>query len=230
MVYRPRVLVVDDDYFVRQALTALLTKDPRTEILHAAATPAEAMAWLRSDPLENRVEVILLDLEFKEGEMSGLEAIPHLRQASPGSAILLFSMARDDDIILEAIRAGADGYIWKNEAGAGIASAIVRVYEGRFVVTPSVAQRLFGKVSDLLGQRPAEVLPDPKRYDELTNRMSQVIRLFCVDGLSAAEIASELHISEHTVRGHIKSAYEILGADNRQEAFMKLIARADEDL
>lgn len=227
---RPRVLVVDDDYFVRQALTALLTKDPRTEISFAAATPAEALRWLSDGSPDHSVDVVLLDLEFKEGDLNGLEAIPLLRQANPTMAILLFSMARDDSVILAAIKAGADGYLWKNEAAAGIASAIVRVHEGGFVVTPSIAQLLFGRVSELHGNRLAEVLPNPKEFADLTTRMSQVVRLFCVDGLSAPEIASELHISEHTVRGHIKSAYEILGADSRQDAFLKLIARVDEEL
>lgn len=227
MTSRPRVLVVDDDYFVRQSLIALLTKDPRAEILEALETPQLALDWLKANR-RIKVDVILLDMEFRQGDLNGLEAIPLFRQARPNAAILLFSMTRDDQVILDAIRAGADGYLWKNEAGAGIASAIVRVAEGRFVVTQSVAQMLFGKVSNLLGQRPAEILPEEKRYQDLTTRMTQVVRLFCLDGLSASEIANELHISENTVRGHIKSAYEILGADNRQDAFMRLIAREDE--
>jgi two-component system nitrate/nitrite response regulator NarL len=228
MQSKPRVLVVDDDYFVRQALTALLTKDPRIEILNATPTPADALDWLEESQLQ--ADIILLDLEFREGDISGLEAIPALREAAPESAILLFSMTRDDDVILEAIQAGADGYLWKNDAATGIASAILRAHEGRFVVTESVARLMFGKVSDLIGQRPAEVLPKEKKYADLTQRMTQVARLFCLDGLSASEIAEELHISENTVRGHIKSAYEILGADNRQAAFLRLIAREDENL
>ena len=72
------------------------------------------------------------------------------------------------------------------------------------------------------------IFPDSKHYEDLTKRVGQVIRLFCVDGLSAGEIAEALHISENTVRGHIKAAYEILGVDNRQEAFLKLVAREDE--
>jgi len=228
MADKPRVVVIDDDYFVRQALTALLTKDPRTEILTTAATPEEALEWLRRKGTSTRIDVILLDVQFAHAELSGLEAIPLLRQQVPQAAILLFSMIRDDQVILKAIRAGANGFLWKNEAAAGIASAILRVYEGRFVVTKSIAQRLFGKISDLIGHRPAEIFPEGKTYEELTNRMAQVIRLFCLDGLSAPEIAEELHISENTVRGHIKAAYEVLGAVNRREAFLKLIAREDE--
>lgn len=228
MAGRPRVLIVDDDYYVRQALTTLLIKDPRTEVAGDAATPEEALSWLKSGG-KQQVDVILLDLEFKQGLLSGLEAIPLLRAEAPKAAILMFSMTRKDEVILEAIRAGADGFLWKNEAADGIASAILRVHEGRFVVTKSIAQLLFGKVSDLIGHRDAEIFPDSKKYEELTKRAAQVIRMFCLDGLSAAEIAEKLHISENTVRGHIKTAYEILGVDNRQEAFLKLVAREDEE-
>lgn len=228
MSTKPRVIVIDDDFYVRQALLALLSRDPRVEVVMTAATPEEAMNWIKAEKAGPNVDVILLDMQFKEGDLSGLQAIPLLRRLTPRTAILLFSMTRDDDVILEAIRAGADGYLWKNEAAEGIASAILRVHEGRFVVTRSVAQLLFGKVNNLIGQRPAEIFPESKKYEELTARVEQVVRMFCLDGLSAAEIAEELHISENTVRGHIRAAYEILGVDSRQEAFLKLIAREDE--
>jgi DNA-binding NarL/FixJ family response regulator len=225
---KPRVLIVDDDFYVREALTALLTRDPRTQVVGNVASPEEALKWLSGREAGDAADVILLDMEFKQSPISGMEAIPLLRRLSPKAAILVFSMVRDDDLILRAIRAGASGYLWKNEAADGIASAIVRVHEGRFVVTRSVAQLLFGKVNELIGKRPAEILPDKKAYEDLTKRVEQVIRLFCIDGLAAAEIAEALNISENTVRGHIKAAYEILGVENRQEAFVKLVAREDE--
>lgn len=225
---KPRVLVIDDDFYVREALTALLTRDPRMQVVGSAASPEEALKWLGNRATGETVDVILLDMEFKQSHLSGMEAIPLLHKLSPKTAILVFSMVRDDELILRAIRAGASGYLWKNEAADGIASAIVRVHEGRFVVTRSVAQLLFGKVNELIGKRPAEILPDKKAYEDMTKRVEQVIRLFCIDGLSASEIAESLHISENTVRGHIKVAYEILGVENRQEAFLRLVAREDE--
>jgi DNA-binding NarL/FixJ family response regulator len=126
------------------------------------------------------------------------------------------------------MQAGADGYIWKNDAAEGLGSAIERVRDGNFVVTESIARLIFGKVSGLLGDRPAEIMPKGRKYMDLTRRVEQVMRLFCIDGMSAAEIADALHISENTVRGHIKTGYEIVGATTRQQAFQKLIARVDE--
>ena len=126
------------------------------------------------------------------------------------------------------MQAGADGYIWKNDAAEGLGSAIERVQRGNFVVTESVARLIFGKVSDYLGERSAEILPEGKRYVDLTRRVEQVMRLFCIDGMSATEIAEALHISENTVRSHIKTGYEVVGATSRREAFQKLVARSDE--
>lgn len=217
------VFIIDDDFFVRQATTSLLTKDERTEVVGSASSPAEALATLKAAP-----DIILLDVDFKHTQESGLDAIAPLKKSFPSTSILVFSMNRDEELILEAMRAGADGYIWKNDAAEGLGSAIERVKEGNFVVTESVARLIFGKISGLLGDRPAEILPEGKHYLDLTRRVEQVMRLFCIDGMSAAEIAEALHISENTVRGHIKTGYEILGATGRREAFQRLIARADE--
>jgi two-component system nitrate/nitrite response regulator NarL len=218
-----KVFIIDDDFFVRQATTSLLTKDQRTEVIGSASKPAEALATIKTPP-----DIILLDMDFKQIQESGLQAIGPLKRAFPETNILIFSMSRDEELILKAMQAGADGYIWKNDAAEGLGSAIERVEEGNFVVTESVARLIFGKVSGLLGDRPAEILPQGKKYVDLTRRVEQVMRLFCIDGMSASEIADALHISENTVRGHIKTGYEIVGATSRHQAFQKLIARADE--
>jgi DNA-binding NarL/FixJ family response regulator len=218
-----KVFIIDDDFFVRQATTSLLTKDERTEVVGTASAPAEALSQIKTAP-----DIILLDMDFKHAQESGLEAIAPLKKSFPETDILIFSMSRDENLILKAMHAGADGYIWKNDAAEGLGSAIERVKEGNFVVTESVARLIFGKVSGLLGDRPAEILPKGKRYMDLTKRVEQVMRLFCIDGMSASEIAEALHISENTVRGHIKTGYEIVGATSRHQAFQKLIARADE--
>jgi two-component system nitrate/nitrite response regulator NarL len=222
-----RVLIVDDDYYVRQALNTLLGKDRRTKVVGEAASPEETIALVAEAKSGLQPDVILLDVEYKQSPMTGIDAVREIRQQMLEVKILVFSMTRDDDFILEASQAGADGYLWKNEAAEGIASAIERVYEGRFVVTKSVAQLILGKVSNL-GHEAAEIFPGSKKYLDLTRRVGETIRLFCIDGLSAAEIAEALNITENTVRGHIKTAYEILGVSSRSEAFQRLVAREDE--
>jgi DNA-binding NarL/FixJ family response regulator len=219
-----KVFIIDDDFYVRQATTSLLTKDERTEVVGSTASLLEAYTDLKT----SLPDLILLDLDIKHTRENGLEAIAPLKKVFPKISILIFSASRDENLILEAMQAGADGYIWKNDAAEGLGSAIERVKEGSFVVTESVARLIFGKISGLLGERPAEILPEGKRYLDLTKRVEQVMRLFCIDGMAASEIAEALHISENTVRGYIKTGYEIVGATSRREAFQKLVARSDE--
>jgi DNA-binding NarL/FixJ family response regulator len=217
------VFIIDDDFFVRQATTSLLTKDERTQVIGSASSLDETLETLRTSP-----DIFLLDMDLKHSRESGLQIIPPLKELFPDSKILIFSVNRDENLILKAMKLGADGYIWKNDAAEGLGSAIERVQQGNFVVTESVARLIFGKVSDFLGERHAEILPEGKRYYDLTRRVEQVMRLFVIDGMSAAEIAASLHISENTVRSHIKAGYEVVGANSRREAFQKLVARKDE--
>lgn len=219
-----KVFIIDDDFFVRQATTSLLTKDERTEVVGLAASLSEAMPAIK----KTKPDIILLDMDLKHTHEIGIQAIAPLKEAFPQINILIFSMSRDENLILEAMQTGADGYIWKNDAAEGLGSAIERVQQGNFVVTQTIARLIFGKISNLLGNRHAEILPEGKRHADLTRRVEQVMRLFCIDGMSAAEIAEALHISENTVRGHIKTGYEVVGATSRREAFQKLVARADE--
>lgn len=218
-----KVFIIDDDFFVRQATTSLLTKDERTEVIGSASGVADAFEVIKERP-----DIILLDVDLKHSRESGVEAIAPLKKAFPKTNILIFSVSRDENMILKAMQAGASGYIWKNDAAEGLGSAIERVQRGNFVVTESVARLIFGKIHDYLGGRSAEILPEGKHYVDLTRRVEQVMRLFCIDGMSATEIAEALHISENTVRSHIKTGYEVVGVTSRREAFQKLVARADE--
>jgi two-component system nitrate/nitrite response regulator NarL len=218
-----KVFIIDDDFFVRQATTSLLTKDERTEVIGSASSLAETFEVIKETP-----DIILLDIDFKHTRESGVDAIGPLKKRFPKANILIFSVSRDENMILKAMQAGANGYIWKNDAAEGLGSAIERVQRGNFVVTESVARLIFGKLSDYLGRRSPEVMPEGKRYTDLTRRVEQVMRLFCIDGMSATEIAEALHIAENTVRSHIKIGYEVVGATSRREAFQKLVARSDE--
>ncbi len=218
-----KVFIIDDDFFVRQATTSLLTKDERTEVIGSASSLAETFEVIEETP-----DIILLDMDFKHTRESGVDAIGPLKKRFPTTNILIFSVSRDENMILKAMQAGANGYIWKNDAAEGLGSAIERVQRGNFVVTESVARLIFGKLNDYLGRRSPEVLPEGKRYVDLTRRVEQVMRLFCIDGMSATEIAEALHIAENTVRSHIKIGYEVVGATSRREAFQKLVARSDE--
>jgi len=217
------VLIVDDDHYAREALGALVSRDARTRVWGSVATLAAASELLEEERLgTDRPDVILLDVRLAEGERAGIDAIGWLRLAAPVARILVTSVSSDDDTVLAAIRAGADGYVWKNETTEGIATAIERVAQGRFVLSRSIADRLIGKNAELAAYT-AEALPDRPEFRELTEAVRKTLYLFCVVGLSAREIADELQISVNTVHARIKAAYATLGATSRSEAFRMLV-------
>lgn len=206
----------------------LLSKDTRTRVWGVASSIAEAMDLLTSRTSEGTPDVLLLDIRLAEGDRAGINAIPLLKMRAPDARVLMTSVYHDEDTILAAIGAGADGYVWKNESTDGIAAAIVRVSEGRFVVTTSVAERIQDRLTGLHSYA-AEVMTSRGRYEELTDSIRKTMDLYCTWGLSAKEISEELDLSVNTVNSRIKAAYQVLGATNRREAFQELVAREGEE-
>jgi DNA-binding NarL/FixJ family response regulator len=222
-----RVLIVDDDFYAREALRSLLARDSRTRVWGEAADVDEALEALADSASSGTPlpEVILLDVRLHDRELGGIDGIPHLRSAAQDAKVLVTSVSRDESTVLAAIEAGADGYVWKNESAEGIAAAIERVAEGRFVLTPGVAERLVGTVAELALEA-AEVLPERSTV-ELTETVRRTVYLYCVCGMSAREIADELQLSVNTVNARIRTAYAVLGAGSRREAFERLVANEE---
>lgn len=217
------VLVVDDDYYALEAVKLLLSRDDRTRV------------WGATDAIDSAVElltraagpgpaVVLLDVRFGNDERAGIDGLPRIASAAGDAKILVTSVLRTEDIVRDAIAAGADGYVWKNESGNGIASAVQSVAEGRFVLTPSIAELVLGRAAELK-EYAAEILAEEPTYAELTSSLKKTLYLFCLCGLSVKEIAAELQLSPNTVSSRIKTAYQVLGAGSRQEAFAKLVDR-----
>lgn len=221
----PRVLIIDDDYYAREAMQALVARDSRTRMWGTAGGVGEAIALLDSTR-GPRPDVIVLDIRLGEEELGGIIGLPRLKDACPTCRVLVSSISRDEETVRVALLAGADGYVWKNESTDGIAEAIVRVHEGRLVVSASVAEKLLSAVTDL-GTYAAEVLPDRQEYKELTEATRKTVYLYCCCGMSAREIADELQLSVNTVNSRIKNAYAVLGAGSRRDAFQRLVERTE---
>jgi DNA-binding NarL/FixJ family response regulator len=221
-----QVLIVDDDFYARDALRALVARDSRTRVWDAVESIAAALAALAA-PAERPAapDVVLLDVRLEEGERAGIEGIAAIRAAAPDARVLITSVSSDDDTVRAAVAAGADGYIWKNEAAERIATAVVHAAEGRFVLSKRVADTLIDTLGDL-GRYSAEVLPGSAEGVELTESVRKTVYLFCVAGLSAREIADELQVSVNTVNKRIAAAYAALGATSRSEAFKCLVEGA----
>lgn len=220
------VLIVDDDYYAREALSALVARDSRTRVWGTADSIPAALVELETPgDRPSTPDVILLDVRLAEGERAGIAGIPRLRRVTPEARILVTSVSADDDTVLAAVRAGADGYVWKNESAERIATAVTHVAEGRFVLSHSIADRLLETITSLGGYA-TEVLPERVDYVDLTESVRKTLYLFCVAGLSAKEIADELQVSVNTVHSRIKAAYAALGASSRSQAFKALVEGA----
>ncbi|TET55454.1 MAG: response regulator transcription factor, partial [Actinobacteria bacterium] len=127
------VIVVDDDIYVRQALEVLLRRHPKTNPYSFFSTTEEAIDSLGEK--KKAPDVMVLDIHFQGESENGISAIKKIRKVSPKLKILVSSMNKEQKSIVEAINSGADGVVWKNESGDGFISAIIKLVEGRFVVT-----------------------------------------------------------------------------------------------
>ena len=194
-----RLLVVDDHPIVRQGLVASLEDEADFEVAAAAGSAEEAL------PLVERLrpEVVLLDLELPG--MSGVDAIPRVLEASPATAVLVFTAYDTDERVMGAIQAGATGYLLKGATAVEIVRAIRTVASGGSALEPRVAAKLVAAVRQPRGAGP------------LTAREREVLRLVA-DGLPGKQIARSLGISERTVKFHTAALLRKLGADNRAQA------------
>ncbi|HEV8638464.1 MAG TPA: response regulator transcription factor [Chloroflexota bacterium] len=194
-----RIAVVDDHPIVRQGLTAALEDEPDLQVIGAVGSAEEALTLVG----RLRPEVVLLDLELPG--MGGVEAIPHLIEAGPNTAVLVFTAYDTDERVLGAIRSGAKGYLLKGATTADIARAIRAVAAGGSALEPRVAAKLVAAVRG------------PRGAGQLTHREREVLSLIA-DGLPGKQIARALGISERTVKFHTGSILRKLGADNRAQA------------
>ncbi|HEU4798047.1 MAG TPA: response regulator transcription factor [bacterium] len=194
-----RILVVDDHPVVREGLVASLEDDPEFQVLGAAGSAEEALPLVAA----HHPDIILLDLELPG--TGGLAAIPTLTAAHPESRILILTAYDTDERVLGAIRAGAKGYLLKGASLEEIARAIRAVHAGESYLEPRIASKVL-----------AELGPG-KRRTTLSPREREVLRLFA-DGHSNKQIARALGITERTVKFHVTSILNKLGAENRAQA------------
>jgi len=202
-----RVLVVDDDPLVRGGLRLMLGGAPDLEIVGDVADGDEVLeAVRRLEP-----EVVLMDVRMTR--VDGISAIRTLRSAGLPRvpAVIVLTTFRTDATVLEALRAGAAGFLLKHTPPAEIVAAIRTAASGQPTVSGDVLRQLIDHVT--AGEAPARIYaPDP--LGPLTDREREVA-LAVAEGLGNAEIAGRLFLSHGSVKAHISSALAKLGLDNR---------------
>ncbi|KRC12099.1 XRE family transcriptional regulator [Hydrogenophaga sp. Root209] len=210
-----QLLVVDDHSLFRRGLTALLSQDPRFEVSCEAGDVGEALRCLA----RQRPDVILLDNHLPG--VLGVDAIPSLREAAPGTRVLMLTVSENEADLVAALKAGADGYLLKTVESHHLCEAIVKVMDGESVVSPEMTTKL---VSALRSQPPAQgeapgaaVATTDAALASLSVRELEILHLIA-RGDSNKHIARQLDIAETTVKIHVQHILRKLHLTSRVQA------------
>ena len=200
-----RVLVADDQSMVRAGFRMLLAGEEDIEVVAEASNGLEAVTKAaRFDPT-----VVLLDIRMPE--LDGLEATRRILAVNRAARILILTTFDLDEYIYEALRAGASGFVLKDDPPEQLIAAIRTVAAGDALLSPTITKRVIKQFARTPRPEP------PKGLDELTAREREILRLI-VNGLSNAEIAHELYISDTTVKTHVTHILQKLNLRDRVQA------------
>jgi DNA-binding NarL/FixJ family response regulator len=197
-----RVLIADDQHLVRQGFRSMLDRLPSMDVVAEASTGREAVELYA----RHRPDVLLLDLRFRD--VCGVEVIRTIREQFLIARIIVLTTYDGDEDIYQSLRAGAKAYLLKDVTLEELVDCIEKVHQGQTCVPPAVAAKL------------AERTASP----ELTERELEVLRLI-VAGRSNKEIASDLSITEGTVKSHVNHILDKLGVHDRTQAATTAIKR-----
>lgn len=199
------ILIVDDHQVVRLGLQALLSVEPDFEVVGQAATAGDAIgAAGRLHP-----QIVLMDLRLPD--RSGVEACRDIKQRWPQIHVIMLTSYADDELVLEAINAGAEGYVLKKVEGGNLVEVIRTVARGEAVLDSAITQKLLAHV------RRSEQEMSGLAFRSLSEREIEVLALLS-EGKTNAEIAHILNLSEKTVGNHVSAILDKLGVTNRIEA------------
>jgi len=200
-----RVLLVDDHRLLTDALSGLLSREPDILVSGVAASVAQVRA-VTSDP----VDVVLMDYVLPDG--TGAEATREIKRRWPSSRVVLLTGLSDDETMLDAIDAGADGYLTKDLAGSEVVDAVRAAHAGEILLPSAVAYQLAQRVSASRQRTDTHF-----EVHNLTPRELQVLRAL-VEGQSSREICAELYISPNTLRTHVQNLLNKLRVHSKLEA------------
>jgi DNA-binding NarL/FixJ family response regulator len=202
-----RIVVVDDHALFRRGLVGLLSEMENFHVVGEASNGEEALGIIG----KQAPDVVLLDINMPG--MSGIETLSALRRRGLKSQVLMLTISQQEEDLLGAIRAGAQGYLLKNAEPETLQNTIKQVVAGKSVLAPEVTTQVFRLVrSGQLGSS-----------NVLTEREVEVLRNLA-RGLTTSQTGSEMFISENTVKTHIRHILEKLEVSNRAEA----VARASQ--
>jgi len=205
-----RTLIADDQTLFRVGLARLLEEDERVEIVGQAGDGAEAVKLAGS----LKPDVVLMDLKMPN--LDGIEATRQIVAVHPGVKVLLLTTFEVDTHVIEALKAGASGYILKDSRPDSIVSSLLAVMAGERVMASAVTNRVLEMLTGMT---------TPKEfYDGLTGREVEILKLLA-SGMANKQIAYKLKISEKTVRNHVSNMYEKLNIYDRSQAVLYAVRK-----
>lgn len=210
-----RILVVDDQTLFRTGLASLLGTDERVDVVGQAVDGADAI----KQATKIKPDVVLMDIKMPN--VDGIEATRQIVEALPDVKVLMLTTFETDSQVIQALKAGASGYVLKDSSAPAIVSSIVAVMSGERVMASAVANRVLDMLTG--AATPKEF------YDGLTNREIEILKLLA-NGMVNKQIAFRLKISEKTVRNHVSNMYEKLGIYDRSQAVLYAVKKGIVDL
>ena len=203
-----RLMLADDHRMLREGLSRSM-REEGFEVVAEARNGAEAVQLAT----QVKPDVILMDVTMPE--LDGVEACRQIRDSYPVARVVMLTMHADQDVLANAIRAGASGYLVKDCSTNEIASAVRMAAAGDTALSPQLAATMLNEV-----RRMDQPVPEQERV--VTKREEEVLQLIA-DGCSTPEVAERLFISQKTVKNHLASIYQKLDARDRTQAVLSAV-------
>lgn len=202
---RYRLVVVDDHVLFRRGVVGLLSDMGEFEVVGEAGDGMEALSVIeRTQP-----DIILLDVNMPR--LDGIALVQALRRQKDSPRILMLTISQDDNDLLRAVKAGANGYILKNTEPEDLRQSLLSVANGLGALSPEVVGPVLSALSKAVVEEPSALLSDRE----------QEVLACLAEGLTTSQIAARLYISENTVKTHIRHILDKLESSNRTEAVGK---------
>ena len=204
------LLICDDHKILTDALATVVELDEELTLVAPPVHAAEEAIALAEEVLP---DVVLMDIVFKGGGMSGIEATRKIKEASPSTKVVVMTAHDDDRLLVEAVEAGASGFLSKDEAAQEVLAAAKAAADGEVLIDPTTLTRLLAQVA-----REREAQRDAlKLLNDLTEREREILQLLA-EGKRNDDIAKQLYISPQTVQTHVRNILGKLRVHSKLEA------------
>ena len=203
-----RIVVVDDHVLLRDGIATILKEQPDFEVVGEAGTVSAAVKVVRAV----KPDLVLMDYGLPDG--TGLEATRDILATNPDIEIVLLTVHEEDDLLFEAIRSGANGYLLKNIQAKELLSRLRGIAKGEAAIMPAQTRLLLSEFARTTGKPTSS---GEKDLVPLTDRELEVLQLL-VKGDTNKEIATQLYITRHTVKNHVHNILEKMQVSDRREA------------